>query len=375
MAGGSDGGAGTTGTTETTGSTAAVARGSAIGDLASDYAAAYAGAGLSGQGGVAAGTLSNIQSPEPRVRSDAQWVQSGTPLAQPNALWSQPTAQLAQSTVPWARSDSQSGPVWGAYDFRSDAPTAQRNTTQPDTLFADASTLYTARAGVALPQVRDTSPMVNNYYFVGSVMLLFAVFCYLVYNYRQSVSELLSEGFTDRILKGRSLVFLRFLAYGLGMSLLLGALVLVKTADVSAVDSALSGLPGWAYAAAVPTVYILLMLYVVYRRSVSGLIGKVTFSEQTLGQYRLLSRISLLVSVFLITPVFLLLVFSRDTYDYLFVWLMAGMAASLYLVYLVRSLIFFRQKKVSIVHWFLYLCAVEFLPLSFVLVTAVRYSN
>lgn len=242
-------------------------------------------------------------------------------------------------------------------------------------LFGGAKEVYAAAAGFG-PRPLDIHPLLNNYYFVCAILLLFISFCYLIYNYRQSVGELFSEGLKDKILNEQSLVFRRFLTYGLFMSLLLSALILIKTMDISGIGAGFDNdIPWWTYVLIVPVLFLVHGLYVVYRRSVSGLIGRITLNGNFFGQYGLLSRISLLGAAFFIAPLFFLLVLGKDADNNLFVWIIATVAVVMYLLYLGRSLRFFRQKNVSIFHWFLYLCAVEFLPLSFVLVTAVRYSS
>ena len=48
------------------------------------------------------------------------------------------------------------------------------------------------------------------------------------------------------------------------------------------------------------------------------------------------------------------------------------LGGALLLLYLKESLMLFLSKKISILHWFLYLCAVEIFPVSFVWLSLTR---
>ena len=62
---------------------------------------------------------------------------------------------------------------------------------------------------------------------------------------------------------------------------------------------------------------------------------------------------------------------ARESYD---IWFGLGVAASVLalMLYLRESLLFFISKKISILHWFLYLCTVEILPLTLLWQLVVR---
>ena len=54
-------------------------------------------------------------------------------------------------------------------------------------------------------------------------------------------------------------------------------------------------------------------------------------------------------------------------------WCAAAICSFVIILFLKESFFLFIRKKVSILHWFLYLCTVELLPLSFIYLSAIRW--
>lgn len=247
-----------------------------------------------------------------------------------------------------------------------------------DALFESARQLYeNAGTGTSLPVplMLGVDPIINNYFYIGAVLLLFAAFCYMIYYYKQEIALLFSDGSKDKMLSEQSLVFKRFLTYGVGLSLLLYAMIAIKTADIIGVwDALMYTGEWWVLAVMIPVSALILALYAGYRKAVNALIAKVTSNDSLFSQYDQLTRIFLMTGALVLIPLFFLLVFTENPDNKLFIWIVLGLSVIIYIFYLSRSLRFFRQKNVSVFHWFLYLCAVEFLPLSYVLVITGRLS-
>ena len=75
--------------------------------------------------------------------------------------------------------------------------------------------------------------------------------------------------------------------------------------------------------------------------------------------------------VFLCPLILLFLLASPDTGHILSFGILI-LGGALLLLYLKESLMLFLSKKISILHWFLYLCAVEIFPVSFVWLSLTR---
>ena len=72
-------------------------------------------------------------------------------------------------------------------------------------------------------------------------------------------------------------------------------------------------------------------------------------------------------------PFALLLVLSPPGEGEVWIYPIGLVCIILLLLYLKESFLLFISKKVSILHWFLYLCAVELLPISFIVIKAMRW--
>jgi hypothetical protein len=79
----------------------------------------------------------------------------------------------------------------------------------------------------------------------------------------------------------------------------------------------------------------------------------------------------LLVIVAALGGILLFLLASADTGHILSFGILI-LGGALLLLYLKESLMLFLSKKISILHWFLYLCAVEIFPVSFVWLSLTR---
>jgi len=74
------------------------------------------------------------------------------------------------------------------------------------------------------------------------------------------------------------------------------------------------------------------------------------------------------------TPFALLFVVNRGVSVEMLGWLTLTIGAVALLLFIIKSLIFFLEQKVSILLWFLYLCAVVLIPIGIVATVVVRGS-
>lgn len=102
-------------------------------------------------------------------------------------------------------------------------------------------------------------------------------------------------------------------------------------------------------------------------------VGQLTLSlDLAQGIIRLKVVITALASL-LSMPFALLVVLSPPGEGTTWLYPIGLVCIILLLLYLKESFTLFLAKKVSILHWFLYLCAVELLPISFIVIKAMRW--
>ena len=109
-----------------------------------------------------------------------------------------------------------------------------------------------------------------------------------------------------------------------------------------------------------------------YQRIALRLAGAVTLAEPFTAQLQLLRRIYFSLAVVVISPALLLFALCpRGTGNGWFLLIVIELAITV-ILYLREALNLFLSKKISILHWFLYLCAVEVFPISFLWLVATR---
>ena len=91
-------------------------------------------------------------------------------------------------------------------------------------------------------------------------------------------------------------------------------------------------------------------------------IGFVTHSQYEVAALMRIRLIYFVMAVVMVAPI--LLISQMDMGDSAQTWLKIGYIAALlaFVLFIRESIAFFISKKVSILHWILYLCAVEILP-------------
>ena len=111
---------------------------------------------------------------------------------------------------------------------------------------------------------------------------------------------------------------------------------------------------------------------VAYQMAVVRLAGAVTISQPFISQLVLLKRTYFALGVIVTSPVLLLFALCpRGTGGVWFCIIIIELAITAGL-YLRETLNLFITKKISILHWFLYLCTVEIFPISLLWLLSVR---
>lgn len=103
------------------------------------------------------------------------------------------------------------------------------------------------------------------------------------------------------------------------------------------------------------------------------LIGHITLSR---GLMRALMQSKLLifgVTTLIATPLLLLTLFTPPGEGMLWLYMLGVVTLGALFLFLKESFVLFLSQKISILHWFLYLCAVECFPISLIVLLVIRW--
>ena len=252
-------------------------------------------------------------------------------------------------------------------DFRTaetETPSVWRDTTAA-ALFGEASVT------VQPPQMQTAPPasLTENAAFQSFVLLLAAIYAMLLYRNLGDVRTLLDRISRDTA-TGQRLSeepggsgFSRFLNIATTIGMLFMGVMVVKYGD-SLMPSQLETLSHGAVLALSLLATAACYGVVLYQMTVVRLTGAVTLSQPFISQLVLLKRTYFSLGVIVTSPALLLFALCpRGTGNVWFCIIIIELAVTAGL-YLRKTLNLFIAKKISILHWFLYLCMVEILPIS-----------
>ena len=217
----------------------------------------------------------------------------------------------------------------------------------------------------ARPASADTPG--QSYAYEAVTLGVLAIFCYLLHSYRSSLAEAFKvvtmQLSIEKAFAEQTLFFRQFL-WGIllvsGLAVRYGDLYGLYTLLPLTADAAVA-----AVAAAVA-------LIVGYRCLIVRIVGLVTRNEAFLAEHRFMNRIFSAFAYTLLTPLFLVVALVPAEEARAALIGVAAVSAILYLTYLTKSYRFFVKRDVSIMQWILYLCTVEFFPVSFFVLAVLR---
>lgn len=231
-------------------------------------------------------------------------------------------------------------------------------------LFGERSTLapMPAEVGAAMPEVAASAP------FQGIVLGLAFVYLALLGRRQREVRSLLHRLSFDpsklrRMSDLQGSAYIRFVRTALGFGLLLPPLLLLRLIDRTVPVGELVA-PEWipllALAGAVATALLLLFQIGVLRAS-----GDIALARYITDPLTALKLNYAALAFVLFTPFALLFLLAPPQSAEYLSWLLATVGGGLLLLYLRESFTLFMTKNISILHWILYLCAVEIFPISY----------
>ncbi len=288
---------------------------------------------------------------------------------------------LTQTLAPIIAADSAQTGVFPAFSADSlfiPAPRAAESpfrSVSPEEIFGTLSQMVVEPAGAGYVPAKNNI-LSSDAVFQLSVLFLAAGYCAALYFFRSSALALIkiprSKMYADQMLGQTNYTFNTFLAC---MSLL-GTLALsvatVKVADIFLPLPWKAALPVWVSVSAVPLVAAALASLRLFSRMALHIAGAVTASGGFTSRLWQLRRLVFSFCTLVLTPVLLMLALGgQGNAVYAAPLLTAGIAAAIFLSY--KTYMLFREENVSILHWFLYICAVEIFPVSLVVSLIYRY--
>lgn len=224
-------------------------------------------------------------------------------------------------------------------------------------------------------------PLTGNPFFEGFVLLLAAAYAILLYRHIGDVQLLLYRVSHDRASSERLMedpggnTLTRFLKISSVIGLLFIGVAAARYAETFIAPDLLSQLPPLppqAVAAVSLLFAALWALIAAYQSLVLRTVTTVTLTRPFMNQLWLLKRTYFALAVIIATPPLLLFALCPPDTGRLWLGLSLLESAVTAVLYIRETLHLFLSKKVPILHWFLYLCAVEIFPFSLLALMAVR---
>ena len=244
---------------------------------------------------------------------------------------------------------------------------------------AEATAIYGGLSQTVAPRLHDrsatNSPFTSSVAFQTSVIALLVVYVLLIYRFRSDIVALLSnhKALREEIENSsQGSVYGRFFSTTVGVGLLLSAIMVVKGADL--VPAMASGViaPSWIYTVAVPAVLIVTMVVLAVQIALLWVIGGVAMCSDVTSMLLRLRKISFSIFTILCAPSVLLYALSEIGQSKVFLYLIVAEVITFLVAFLYETFVLFVSKKISVLHWILYLCTVELFPVSLIVLTVMR---
>ena len=253
------------------------------------------------------------------------------------------------------------------------APSEWRDTTSAAIFGAQSTLAEPARIPLAPPP-----PLAENAVFQSFVLLLAATYAMLLYRNLGDVRTLLGRISRDAATGKRfsedpgGSGYSRFLNIATAIGLLFLGVAAVKYGDTLMPGRLAATIPQGAALIFSLLVSLASLGVAAYQTIAVRLAGALTLSQPFIAQLMLLKRTCFALGMILISPPLLLFALCPQGTGGVWFCIIAVELAAAAVLYLKETLNLFLSKKVSILHWFLYLCTVEVFPVSLLWLLAVR---
>ena len=246
-------------------------------------------------------------------------------------------------------------------------------------LTAEAVAIYGSLTESVAPQLHDrtatNTPFTATGSFQSCVILLLVAYVLLLHRFRSDIVELMTnrKAIAEEIeYAGQGRVYGRFFSTTVGVGMLMAAIMVVKGSDLAPAVMNNVVAPQWIYALAVPSVLLVALAVTVLQIAMLWLIGRVAMCEDVTSTLLRLRKISFSIFTICCTPAVLLYALSEIYRAEVFLYLIVFELVICFLVFLYETFDLFVTKKISVLHWILYLCTVELFPVSLIVLTVMR---
>ena len=253
------------------------------------------------------------------------------------------------------------------------APSEWRDTTSAAIFGAQSTLAEPARIPLAPPP-----SLTENAVFQSFVLLLAATYAMLLYRNLGDVRTLLGRISRDTATGERlsedpgGSGYSRFLNIATAIGLLFLGVAAVKYGDTLVPGRLAEAIPQGAVLILSLLASLAALGVAAYQAIAVRQAGTLTLSQPFIAQLMLLKRTYFALGVVLISPPLLLFALCPQGTGGVWFCIVAIELTAAAVLYLKETLNLFLSKKVSILHWFLYLCIVEVFPISLLWLLAVR---
>lgn len=256
-------------------------------------------------------------------------------------------------------------------------PLAETAPTYRETTMAAIFGPRSVQASMPFDHAAPTDPLSTPAYH-GAGLLLLLCYGILLYRHLDDAGRLLArlrhnQASEKRRYEDSGSSYTRFLRISTVLGLLTAGLAVVRLTAGCLPPQAVGALPRTLALLCSLATAAALGLVLLYRRGLTAGIGVLTYTTPLVERLWLVKRhTSALLTIVLLPPLLFWLLAPQEGGGGWFVVIIIELLAVLAL-YLRETLLLFLSKKISILHWFLYLCVVEIFPLSLLILLAARY--
>ena len=212
--------------------------------------------------------------------------------------------------------------------------------------------------------------LTDNAVFQGFVLLLAATYAMLLYRNLGDIRTLLGRISRDTATGERlsedpgGSGYSRFLHIATTIGMLFMGIAAVKCGDMLIPGQSMNAIPHGAVLLLSLLATLAWMGVAVYQAAIVRLAGAITLTQPFISQLVLLKRTYFSLSVIVTSPALLLFALCPRGTGGVWFCVVAIELIAVAALYLRETLNLFLSKKVSILHWILYLCTVEVFPIS-----------
>lgn len=234
-------------------------------------------------------------------------------------------------------------------------------------MFGEGSTLAdgVAAAGEA---ACDVAWLTGNLFVQLIVLAIFVTYSLVLYGYGSHVATVLnlSRGklYVEKLLEDQNYVFEKFLALTNILGLMVISVAVVKAADIGWGEQAAGLMPRWMQMSLIGLVWVAMCVVTLVQRMLLGVVGVVTLNRGLTEKITYLKKLALSLFTIIATPTVLMMALAPAGVSKVLLVIAIAESGVALVFFLFRTYMIFIEQKISILYWFLYLCAVEILPLS-----------